>query len=66
MAAPHIQDASLFGIGTILDERTRELYYEEPRKTELTRFSIYFCQNREIIQRETLIQPEISVPVIFS
>ncbi|MBP6793602.1 MAG: RagB/SusD family nutrient uptake outer membrane protein [Saprospiraceae bacterium] len=26
-------------IGTILDERGRELYYEEPRKTELTRIA---------------------------
>jgi hypothetical protein len=26
-------------IGTILDERARELYYEEPRKTELTRIA---------------------------
>jgi hypothetical protein len=26
-------------IGTILDERNRELYYEEPRRTELTRIA---------------------------
>lgn len=31
-------------IGTILDERARELYYEEPRKTELTRISFIFAQ----------------------
>ncbi|MGC1242377.1 MAG: RagB/SusD family nutrient uptake outer membrane protein [Chryseosolibacter sp.] len=31
-------------IGTILDERARELYYEEPRKTELTRISYLFAQ----------------------
>jgi len=30
-------------IGTILDERARELYYEEPRKTELTRISYIFA-----------------------
>ncbi|WP_161888722.1 RagB/SusD family nutrient uptake outer membrane protein [Pontibacter russatus] len=30
-------------IGTILDERARELYYEEPRKTELTRMSYIFA-----------------------
>jgi len=30
-------------IGTILDERSRELYYEEPRKTELTRISYIFA-----------------------
>src|SRR5690606_6765990 len=27
----------------ILDERARELYYEEPRKTELTRISYIFA-----------------------
>jgi len=30
-------------IGTILDERARELYYEEPRKVELTRISYLFA-----------------------
>jgi hypothetical protein len=30
-------------IGTILDERARELYYEEPRKTELTRIARIFA-----------------------
>ncbi len=32
-------DPSKVDIGTILDERARELYYEEPRKTELTRIA---------------------------
>lgn len=36
--------ASDMNIGTILDERARELYYEEPRKTELTRISYIFAQ----------------------
>ncbi len=30
-------------MGTILDERARELYYEEPRKTELTRVAYIFA-----------------------
>lgn len=30
-------------IGTILDERVRELYYEEPRNTELTRMALIFA-----------------------
>lgn len=30
-------------IGTILDERARELYWEEPRKTELTRIAYIFA-----------------------
>ena len=36
--------ASDMNIGTILDERARELYYEEPRKTELTRIAYIFAQ----------------------
>ncbi|MBC7827440.1 MAG: RagB/SusD family nutrient uptake outer membrane protein [Chitinophagaceae bacterium] len=36
-AAPIV--AAQVNIGTILDERARELYFEEPRKTELTRIS---------------------------
>ena len=31
-------------IGTILDERARELYYEEPRNTELTRIAFILAQ----------------------
>jgi hypothetical protein len=31
-------------MGTILDERARELYYEEPRKTELTRIAFIFAK----------------------
>lgn len=31
-------------IGTILDERARELFFEEPRKTELTRISYILAQ----------------------
>lgn len=30
-------------MATILDERARELYYEEPRKTELTRIAYLFA-----------------------
>jgi len=41
--APYTNTAT-FGIGTILDERARELYYEEPRKTELTRLSYIFAK----------------------
>jgi hypothetical protein len=41
-AAPLTDDK--INIGTILDERARELYYEEPRKTELTRISYIFAK----------------------
>jgi len=42
-AAPYI-DQSKFDIGTILDERARELFWEEPRKTELSRVAFLFAQ----------------------
>ncbi|WP_423128961.1 RagB/SusD family nutrient uptake outer membrane protein [Gaoshiqia sp. Z1-71] len=37
-------DVSVFDIGTILDERARELFWEEPRKTELSRMAFLFAQ----------------------
>ena len=42
-AAPYT-DASKFDIGTILDERARELFWEEPRKTELNRIAFLFAK----------------------
>jgi len=36
--------AGEINMGTILDERARELYYEEPRKTELTRIAYIFAK----------------------
>ena len=39
-----ITDASTFNIGTILDERARELFWEEMRKTELTRMAFIFAK----------------------
>jgi len=37
-------DASEVNMRMILDERARELYHEEPRKTELTRISFIYAQ----------------------
>lgn len=37
-------DVAKFDIGTILDERARELFWEEPRKTELNRISYLFAK----------------------
>ncbi len=45
-AAPYT-DQSSFDIGTILDERARELFWEEPRKTELSRIAFLFAQTGE-------------------
>src|ERR1700748_3131708 len=42
--AQPITDPSKVNIGTVLDERQRELYWEEPRKTELTRIAFIFAQ----------------------
>ena len=39
-----LTDPSAVNISTILDERQRELYWEEPRKTELTRIAYIFAQ----------------------
>jgi hypothetical protein len=36
--------AAQMSIATILDERARELYWEEPRKTELTRIAYLFAK----------------------
>lgn len=36
-------DASKVNIDVVLDERARELYFEEPRKTELTRIAYIFA-----------------------
>jgi hypothetical protein len=40
-------------IGTILDERARELYYEEPRKTELTRVAFTFAKTGKSYRGKT-------------
>jgi len=41
--APYTNTANI-NIGTVLDERARELYYEEGRKTELTRVAYLFAK----------------------
>ena len=38
-------NSSEVNIGTILDERARELFYEEPRKTEITRIAFIYAQS---------------------
>lgn len=42
--ATPLTNASAVTIGTILDERARELFWEEPRKCELTRIAYIFAQ----------------------
>lgn len=45
--------AAQVDIGTILDERARELYYEEPRKTELTRVAFTFAKTGKSFKGKT-------------
>lgn len=40
--------AAQVNMGTLLDERARELYYEEPRKTELTRISFLYAKTGKV------------------
>ncbi|MDR2915003.1 MAG: RagB/SusD family nutrient uptake outer membrane protein [Tannerella sp.] len=42
--ASSLTDIANFNIGTILDERARELFYEETRKCELTRIAFTYAQ----------------------
>jgi len=42
-AAPY-DNLAAFNMGTILDERARELFYEEPRKCELTRIAYLYAK----------------------
>jgi len=45
--------AAQVDLGTILDERARELYYEEPRKTELTRVAFIFAKTGKSFNGKT-------------
>lgn len=42
--------AAQVNMNTILDERARELYFEEPRKTELTRISYLFAKTGKMAE----------------
>lgn len=50
--APYTNAATI-DIGTILDERARELYYEEGRKTELTRIAYLFAKTGKAYNGKT-------------
>jgi hypothetical protein len=58
--APYTDQAK-FDIGTILDERARELYWEEARKTELTRISYLFAKQASLT-KEPFTQWPSSAP----
>lgn len=46
-------DANQVDIGTVLSERARELYWEEPRRTELTRIAFIFAQTGKVFNGKT-------------
>jgi len=57
--------AGVVDIGTILDERARELYYEEPRKTELTRVSYIFAKTGKSYNGKTYTANSFSTANFF-
>ena len=57
--------AAQVDIGTILDERGRELYYEEPRKTELTRISYIFAKTGKSFGGKTYSASSFSTANFF-
>lgn len=57
--------AAAVDIGTILDERARELYYEEPRKTELTRVAYIFAKTGKSYNGKTYTTNSFSTANFF-
>jgi len=58
-------DASKFDIGTILDERARELYWEEPRKTELSRMAFIFAKTGKAYKGTTYTEANFGTKNFF-
>lgn len=58
-------DAGKFDIGTILDERARELFWEEPRKTELNRISFIFAKTGKSYQGNTYTEANFGTKNFF-
>lgn len=58
-------DAGKIDIGTVLDERARELYYEEPRKTELNRISFLFAQTGKTYNGKTYTMSNFGLDNFF-
>jgi hypothetical protein len=55
----------IIDIGTILDERGRELYYEEPRKTELTRIAYQMAKSGKSYNGKTYSLQNFSTANFF-
>jgi hypothetical protein len=52
-------------LGTVLDERARELYWEEPRKTELTRMAYIFAKTGTPYNGKTYTSASFSTANFF-
>lgn len=64
--AQPFNDPAKINIGTILDERARELYWEEPRKAELTRIAfIYALTGKSSYQGKTYNMNNFSTSNFF-
>jgi len=63
-AAPYT-DVSTFDIGTILDERARELFWEEPRKTELARVAFLFAKTGKAYRGKSYTEADFGTSNFF-
>jgi hypothetical protein len=64
LCAPYM-DASKIDIGTVLDERARELFYEEMRKTELNRISFLFAKTGKSYKGKTYSMTDFGTKNFF-
>jgi hypothetical protein len=58
-------DPAKFDIGTILDERARELFWEDARKTELTRIAFLFAKTGKDYKGTTYTQASFGTKNFF-
>ena len=64
LCAPYT-DAGKIDIGTVLDERARELFYEEMRKTELNRISFLFAKTGKSYMGKTYSMTDFGTKNFF-
>lgn len=57
--------AAQMTMGTVLDERARELFYEEPRKTELTRMAYIYAKTGQSYNGKTYTTSNFSTANFF-
>jgi hypothetical protein len=57
--------AAQMSMGVVLDERARELYFEEPRKTELTRIAFIYAKTGQAYNGKTYTAANFSTSNFF-